>query len=341
MKSASNTIRFDPSEELMWYDKIKDSPYKLDFLLFYLTDHTLVTKCNFSKDYIDYVQNLIGRSVKYVSCNDDELIRFNNFWYYSNYDKNMFLKLSSKVLLAEFILNNHINEHYISTVKSHSDISNLKLADGVRYIVKKDHHFAGRGNYIGYKNEIINFLNLSFQICENFNFVVEEYLNRDIDFAVTLTDQGEEVIYQNFVNDKGQYIATKIDNTVAKNFENFLTKFHLNKSKIESFINTFNTIKTYYYSQLVEGEAILGSFDFFLYKDVINGELIFHPCCEFNPRWSMGRVAWELYKKFSAPNENLATFEFVGKHAINFRAERCIVLSPKESKIKYQMSFAK
>lgn len=330
-------LRFDPSEELEWLGKKTNTPYVLDFLYFFLEDETLATPYHYSRDYLKRVEQITSRVPKYKNFPRSALRDFKNYWYFPSYTKENFLQLSSKVYLSDFILKNRLNSHYIKTIKSSLDIFQLELENNKKYILKEDHHFAGRGNKIGSGEEIKLFLS---QKCDSLNpnqFVIEEYLNRILDFSIAFINSKKIIIYENKVNKLGQYVGTIIDRRLVDSPSAFFEKIGINKIEIDKFNANLKSLTSFLASKLPEDISLSGSVDFFIYKDSALNEWRIHPGCEFNARWTMGRVAWALFQKFSKPEEQIGAFEFLKKENPQF--PRSLIISPSEMKIKYAMSF--
>ncbi len=306
--------RLDPQEECLWYGMQSKGPYMLDYLYFYIGSYNLATKRKFSEKYLGDLKNRWGIE-KITSSAVDPLSH--NFWYFDNYSKDIFLKLSDKVRLTKFLKSIKAYKHSV-IVGSQPPDSNSK-----HWYVKSAHGFSGRGNFI-YAKDV-------FEKISTQEFVVEEYLNRICDFAITFLDEENCIIYENQVNKTGKYQGTTIEEDTVYNIEKFLLKRSVPKSEIEHFLHTFSEIISFYKQQL-NGKILIGSFDFFIYEKA--GELWIHPCCEFNPRWTMGRVAWELSRNL--PLKKLLFFQTV------FSSEPIDgyeILSPQEDKIKFQVKW--
>lgn len=315
-----NFERLDPTEECYWYGGLQKSPYSLDYLYFFIGNNGLATERKFSETYL----NLLRAYWKIEKDVTREKIHsYRNFWYFDLYTKDQFLKFSDKVLLANYLKEIDAYEHKVfigNEIKQ-----NLEIAEHPWY-VKSSHGFSGRGNSL---KKSINALELH---DGTHNFVVEEYLNRKIDFAITLLENEKIIIYENIVSSGGQYLGTKFLFENTHDIEKFLASYNISKFKIDTFVFVFEKIRKFYCSQNF-GKALIGSFDFFIYES--KNELNIHPCCEFNPRWTMGRVAWEISQRYRQHNSKAMSAVFN-----RLQLEDHHVLSPPEDKIKYQVKWS-
>jgi len=281
--------RLDPSEECKWYGQPARSPYKLDFLYFYMGSHNLVTKEYFSETYLTSLKNDWGIQKK-IQPFDGEASKYKNAWYFEEYSIDDFLACSSKIELSKFLQQIDAYRHEVFITNK------APLRNDNTWYVKSDHGFSGRGNFLLNPQET----GKDFDVIA----VIEQYLNRVIDFAITILDDDVTIIYKNQVSRGGQYLGTMIDHSNDQDIEKFLSQNRISQSEINRFMMNFEKIKTYF-TKVLHGKKIIGSFDFFIYQK--NNEFLIHPCCEYNPRWTMGRVAWHIsqypkikgFKKFS------------------------------------------
>lgn len=306
--------RFDPLEECSWYGLQKTTPYQLDFLYFFVGQKNLATNIHFSVEYLNHLKNHWGieKSITHKDINE-----FDNFWYFSQYSKEKFLQLSSKINLTKFLLNNDYYNHEV-----YLGDSNLQINPNKKWFVKSDFGFSGRNNKILPSDKSHVF---------ETNWVVEEYLDRCFDFAITFLSKDKFIVYENNVTYSGQYVGTTIDFDICNDLEKFLTQKKVSKHRVDKFRNQFSHIVEYYSSLVTLGDVV-GSFDFFAYLK--NDEIYIHPCCEFNPRWTMGRVAWEIGSRYNPKLSTIFTTCFAKNKIEGFQT-----LSPTESKISYQVKW--
>jgi hypothetical protein len=315
--------RFDPTEEYQWYGGTVSHSrgYNLDFLYFFVGDGTLATQEKFSDEYLSVVRQFVGKEVKYTNKN---ILAQKNAWYFHDIGGEDFIKCSSKCFLAQFLLSKGFYDHNVEVVTGSEPLQANKISDQTRYYIKQDNNFAGRGNKILLGHEV-----------KSFKFdtphVIEEYLDRVLDFAITFMSDQEIIIYQNKVNSHGQYQGTIIDRSLVTNIESFLQSNGVCSKEMRIFMNRFNEIISMYKDSFFGSRLFRGSFDFFLYNH--EGIIKVHPGCEFNPRWTMGRVAWTIFSRYVPIGHDQANFIFSAKPV-----EGSVLLSPKTSKINYTMT---
>lgn len=306
--------RFEPNEEGQWYGVFKKSPYHLDFLYFFVGEKNLATSEIYSQDYLDYLKRNWQIEKK---ISNDEIQQYPNLWYQFTNGKENFLELSSKVKLTKKIKSWNVYQHEVYVG------SEFELDLSKSWYLKADYGFAGRGNRILELHGKTRFDSTK-------EVVIEEFLDRKIDFSIMILDDHRFLIYQNKVSISGQYQETVIDFSHCFDIEKFLLKFGVESEKIDEFKEIFLKLVNYFQSK--SSTHIQGSFDFFIYKS--KESLAIHPCCEFNPRWTMGRVAWHIATLYNNSKTKFFSSCFASKILDGYQ-----LLSPANSKMNFQVKW--
>jgi len=311
--------RFDPSEELNWYPQSKETKkshhlqntirefYKLDYLYFWLFEETLVTSSKFDEEYLDFVENHVKKKPIFISEKElkKDLVPIFNKWYFENYKIEQFLEASSKFLLAQFHLQHQAYTHQVVCAPSLMEIQ-LALKNVGKVILKNEFGFAGRGNLIFSLGETF--------LGDTSRIVLEKFLDRVLDFSILWIDE-RKIIYQNSVSAKGQYQGSLFEKTLCDDVVAFLLKNQISEEQIFQFLKYLKLLEEFWRSKLDSTKNLNGVADFFIFKDEKNF-LHIHPCCEFNPRWSMGRVSFLLFKKIGELSRDYDTWS-------SFRLDFC------------------
>jgi len=307
--------RFNPQEEEQWYgDAVAPSDYHLDYLYFFVGKHNLASAQSYSALYLEQLNKQWGIEKKTSS---QQIESYPNAWYFSDFSVQQYLALSQKINLAKWHLQNNSYQHQVFL---HAPGRAIPTLFAEKYMIKKNWGFAGRGNRVISKNEVQTYLQSL-----NQEQVVEAYLERIVDFAITLIEE-KMIIYKNEVMPSGQYKGTLIESSYVEDIEKFLSFYSVSQKRISEFLDHLGKLKSWLGS-LSNQTPLQGSLDFFLYRQ--NEECAIHPGCEFNPRWTMGRVAYVIAKKYF-PNARMVQTQFSKKLLPDW-----IELSPSESKVHF------
>lgn len=297
-KVSDHIFRFDPAEEMNWYlpqaAGKANKKYQLDYLLLWLTNQTLSTNYPYTEEYLAFVECMTGVAPQLVPEN----IKYPNFWYFAEFSKLQFLAMSSKINLANFI---HKNSWYHHPVIVTDEISRIKkfFEQHQRIYVKSDFGFSGRGNFlITNWSDLVSSRLQQIMSSSKKPLMVEKFLTRVCDFSIALGvgAESKNYCYKNFVSEKGQYLGTEIDWENVLDVELFLKQQEVDESETQRFVASFSNLLSWYQSQIGLEVKLQGAFDFFIYRND-TGKLLIHPACEFNPRWSMGRVCLSLLQQ--------------------------------------------
>lgn len=277
-KLESSLVNIDFEESLKSEDfsfpKWKKINRELEYLYFWDTDSDapLWTKEDFSKEYTDYVSNLVGLYPQWTSSGAPSKL-----WWGQLNNKDEFYKqkkINSKVIasltreklginpFSSFVCEN--NRELEKTIRSFGDED---------YVIKENFCFSGRGlHFKEYKNI-------------DFPVVAELWKKRVRDFSLFERD-GEVQCIQSQVNHNGTFKGSIIKPDVSERRE---------------LVEKFQEIREYYQREYDAYELQLDSYQF-----LDDSRLEFQFLGEVNHRRTLGTIFYELHKKLGGSCSFLA-----------------------------------
>ncbi len=271
--------------------------HMFEYLFFFIEEDILHTPKCYGEEYFRYLKKEYNLSPKIEKLKKTSGLQ-NYIFFNSNQINSPFMKKST---LLKFQLENKFFDHQVRFIK------NVLDSNPENMIYKKDLGFSGRGVSESKKGAAIE----------------EEKLNRLIDFSIFYND-GDLLIYQNFVDDNFQYKGTIIESEYIKSINDFLLRF-VGNSTIEDFINKLTL--TIDFCKKHTNHFCLDSF---IYEK--KGEKLIHPGCEVNDRKTMGYLFHEIKKNLFNLEERI-TFKISKNQLDGYK-----LLSPSNDSLLIQYS---
>lgn len=246
----------------------------IEFLALYLESKPLYTIKNYSKEFIEHVEEITGNKPKFVNQGE-----YDNWWgplKRIEIEK----KLNSKLWSSQFNSDSQIVDN----------ISQLKLRENQRYVAKNPFGMSGQKFVTFIKGEEQK---LEALIKENLQIVIEPLLHRVHDFSLYIFPNGFRIFYKNFVDENFQYkgtVFTQISAPILSSLPFYrdisLEEWEKFDTEVERIIDLINET----------GDHDGFSIDSFIYED--EGKLKIRTISEINFRRTMGSLAWLLSQKF-------------------------------------------
>jgi hypothetical protein len=277
--------RFNVDHEFVLYDpsynpatpKARAVNEEFEYLFFYLQPgDTLETRKFYSQDYISRVKKTTKKSPNLVKEGATK-----NFWGTID-DIPLAQKLNNKITFYETLQKHKLDNRDFNII---NDVKEYEFKEVYKpIIVKYPKSLSGKGNlkinsfedYVLKEKKIKKWLKYS-------PLIVEEFIDRKIDFGVSVDDKNNFQIYQNKIGNSFQYTGSKLLNDNIQQ--------QINNEDIEKIIFEYKSL----------GISGPWSIDGFIAKD---GRVIFH---EVNARVSMGLIFLKLKELYFADAKK---FEF-------------------------------
>lgn len=289
----------------------------IEFFLFFLSDRVLYSKKTYSEDYLKRVEKITHHKPVITHRGP-----FENYW---GTLKNLEIEKwwNSKITSTELI----IKEKWCGKsriLKSIEDLSGLSWDE--TYLLKDPYAMSGQ-KFILLRD--IDPIDLKLSIIEKALHsgpqILEPYFNRRYDFSQYVFPDGAIVAYENLVDAKFQYKGSVFSNHHSASLTDLSFYSEISAEEWNKFKAQTERIIQYYTQKPNE---VGFSIDSFVYEE--NGELKIRVMSEINYRRTMGRVAFELSKKFAA--QNLWTALVLVKVGAYQNHADILVLSPGDSR---------
>jgi len=255
---------FLASEATSYTPKSSRQNQELEYFILWLEDEALYSTKKYAHKYLDFISQIKQAEVKISSS-----IKGIKPWCASTDNKELAIKLNSKITSTEFSLANDFSHEKIEIIKSMDQVE-----EGLLY--KHPFGVSGIGHLTSPKdNKKIN------KCLEQQGSVIKEpILDRLLDFS-TLVNADTTMVYINDVDSYFQYKGTTIG--IDFNIYSWFPQYQIHIQKIIS----------YYQSLGIKGSW---SIDSFLYQE--GSETHLYSLSEVNARKTMGYVAQALKNKY-------------------------------------------
>ncbi len=287
MKIAPLKMNADYESKLFYH---KEAPQVLNqslesFILF-LENRPLLSTKKYSPEFLDYVESITHHKAEIVSKAE-----FSQNWWgdYSNLDLER--KLNSKITSAELIQDEKwCDRTYV--IREDNDI-NLVPFDRI-YLVKNPFGMSGQ-RFLTIDSSLPHG-DLIFQVKQWIKtgpIIVEPLLDRRVDFSCYVFSEKNKVFYENRVDSHYQYKGTIFENYLKADLEHLSFYKELPLKSWNNYLSQVEKIISHYKSfKEISGFSI----DSFVYFD---NKLKIRALSEVNYRRTMGRVTYELAKRFN------------------------------------------
>lgn len=288
MDRSSLPLRVNPDYEAVLFGGPSSAQVNesLEFLAWFLEDAPLYTQKKYSSDYLAHVESVSSQTPEIAPSGS-----YHNWWG-SLEDEATERVLNSKLTSTKLLLAR--DTHFQARIISHPHELE-KVPFSFPWLIKNPHSMAGRGF------QRVNSLNEVRLPKKMEQLIVEPLRNRTHDFSHFIFSNGEEICYQNMVDEKFQYRGTVFGNWREATLGNL--SFYQEVSPQEW--GHFQGMKSYLISAYQElskdlKQQIGFSLDSFVYQE--KEGLKIHAASEINYRRTMGSVAWSLAKKYAGEN---------------------------------------
>jgi hypothetical protein len=273
-------IKVNADYETVLFEK-REAPkvinQSLEFLSFFLETRPVLTTKTYSKEYLDFVQEISGARPTLVSEGE-----FENWWG-SLEDRTLEEKLNSKITSAKLIQ----EKGWCPKTQVISQLGELKFVPGFTYLAKNPHGMSGQSFFkFQHPQEVEPFLK------DTQTLVIEPFLNRRWDFSHYVFED-EVIAYENLVDEKFRYKGSLFRNHRRPGLGSLRFYQEVPEKERGLFQERLKVIQEYYASL---GAKKNYSIDSFVYED--NG-LKIRALSEVNYRRTMGRVAYELSSRYA------------------------------------------
>ena len=259
----------------------------LEFVSFFLENAPIISQKNYSHTYLDYVKSVTGHTPAIVKKGD-----YVNWWGLLK-DKEREKWWNSKITTTELM----IQRGWCSKTRILKNIDDLDITSlDNDYLLKDPYGMSGQKFQVISKNSL---LDVKIQTLDSGlkrgPIILEPWFRRVFDFSHYVFPNGQVIAYQNQVDDKFQYKGTTFKNHFQAAVTDLEFYHQISAKNWSDFSGQLADIISFF--SLYPNE-IGYSIDSFVYKE--NNELKIRVMSEVNYRRTMGRVAYELAKKFGA-----------------------------------------
>ena len=258
----------------------------IEFFLFFLSTHPLYSQRKYSAEYLKYVEKLTGRVPQVVNQGV-----FENFWGSLN-NRELEKWWNSKITSTELIIQ---KGWCVDTQIIHNPDDLKKLNWNRDLLIKDPYGMSGQKfQLLGLKLPLKERQDSLIRALQGGPLIVEPWFKRKYDFSQYIFSDGQQIAYQNLVNEKFQYKGTVFNNLKSASLKDLTFYSQVGEEKWSQFCSQTQAI-IYFYSRYPNECGY--SIDSFIYEEA--GELKIRVMSEINYRRTMGRTAYELSKKFA------------------------------------------
>jgi hypothetical protein len=258
----------------------------LESLIFFLENRPVVTAKKYHPEFLDYIESLTHHRPQILPSADF----VQNWW--GDYQKvDLERKLNSKITSAELIQEKKWCERTF-VIREDNDI-NLVPFDRT-YLVKNPYGMSGQ-RFLTIDSSLPHG-DLIYQVkqwIKSGPLIVEPLLDRKSDFSCYVFSELSQIYYENMVDSHYQYKGTIFSNYLSPDLEHLsfyndlaLSSWHQYQKQVHEIIKYYKSLKD------ISGFSI----DSFIY---VEDELKIRTLSEVNYRRTMGRVTYELAKRFN------------------------------------------
>lgn len=258
----------------------------LESFILFLENRPLVSTKKYHQDFLDYVESVTHHPSEIISQAD-----FAQNWWGNYQNIDLEKKLNSKVTSAELIQEKKWCDHTF-VIRVDNDL-NLIPFDRT-YLVKNPYGMSGQ-RFLTIDSSLPHgdLIYQAKQWIKTGPFIVEPLLNRKYDFSSYVFSEHSQIFYQNMVDKHYQYKGSVFVNYLRPDLEHLPFYNQISISKWHEYTDRLKEIIGYYCSF----KEITGfSVDSFIYEE---SELQIRALSEVNYRRTMGRVTYELAKRFN------------------------------------------
>ena len=262
----------------------------IEFFLFFLNERTLFSKKKYAENYLNHVEALTGHKPSITSAGPYE-----NFWGALK-DLEAERWWNSKLTSTELIINKKWCERTF-IVKSEADLTQLDWNQ--TYLLKDPNGMSGQKfQLLRAQDSFQDKLQIINKSLSAGPQILEPWFERKFDFSQYVFPDGNIIAYQNQVDGKFQYKGSIFSNHWEASLKNLSFYSHISEKNWQKFAQQTQEIIQFYAQR---PNQVGYSIDSFVYLE--EGELKIRIMSEINYRFTMGRVAFELSKRFAAKNK--------------------------------------
>lgn len=258
----------------------------LESFIFFIENRPVLSTKKYSTEFLDYVESITHHRPQLINKSD-----FSQNWWGDYQQIDLERKLNSKITSAELIQNHKWCERTF-VIREDNDINFVPFDR--TYLVKNPYGMSGQ-RFLTIDPALPHGY-LIFQIkqwIKSGPLIVEPLLNRKFDFSCYVFSETSQIYYQNMVDKHYQYKGTVFFNYLKPDIEHLsfyndlsLKHWHDYQHQVKEIISFYKELKP------ISGFSI----DSFIYFE---DELKIRALSEVNYRRTMGRVTYELAKKYN------------------------------------------
>lgn len=274
----------------------------LEFLAWFLEDAPIFTNKKYSSEYLNHVENISSHNPKTVDSG-----AYRNWWGALE-DVARERVLNSKLTSTKLLLQRD-TRFQAQIISDPSELQQVSLP--FPWLIKQPNSMAGRGFQRVHSLEEIRVPK------KMSSLVVEPLLLRTHDFSHFFYSTGEEICYENLVDQSFQYRGTIFSDWKNPTRENLSFHSEVGVQEWDRFQEIITLIKKDY-EELAHGlkHQIGFSLDSFIYTGEKGPQI--HSASEINFRRTMGSVAWALARRY-ARNNSWVTLRLEKPHRGGFK----------------------
>ena len=257
----------------------------IEFLAFFLEDAPLHTQKNYSEKYLSYVESVRGSRPQIARSGAS------SHWWGDLTDPELQKFLNSKITSTRLSIDHSwVKDSFI--IETPDDLLNIPELN-LEMMLKDPFDMSGRGFRIFQKTPQSSEL-------KSFPLILEPLLDRRYDFSHYIFSDGTRICYENIVDKKFQFKGTIFKNWKRTSVQQLSFYDQIGHKEWETFNKRLEEI-TRFYGEKLPDSAGGYSVDSFVYHD---GETLrVFAMCEVNVRRTMGRVAYDLCRRYGRENE--------------------------------------